>query len=207
MRPLLRAALAASLLLASPILGPALGLVREPVAHASVSIAVTFDALVRESSSVAVVTPVEQKAVWEGGRIYTYTRVHADTPVAGEALAGGEAWVRTLGGVVGDLGQMVDGEPVLTVGRPSLLFLRPGNPGTLEVTARAQGQFPVTLDETRAPRLMRSGAAGALLPPRTAVAAGPLAPAPLAREVLHGKPLDEGLRDIAAAFRRLHASK
>jgi hypothetical protein len=209
------AALAATLFLALP-----LGATVTTDAQASVSIAVAFDALVRESSAVAVVTPLEQRSVWEDGRIYTYTRVRADQAVAGDLAAGGEAWVRTLGGVVGHIGQLVDGEPVLTTGRPSLLFLRPGTPGTMEVTARAQGQFAVTLDETKAQRLMRSSAVGVLLPPKSAQAgasqAGPLAPATatatattgtLAQEVLHNKKLDDGVRDISAAWKRLHASK
>ncbi len=214
MRPLRIAVLAAGLTFALP-LAPFSG----NDASASVSIAVAFEALVAESSSVAVVTPVEQKSVWENGRIYTYTRVHSDQGVAGELATHGEAWIRTMGGVVGHIGQSVDGEPVLTVGRPSLLFLRSGPPGALEVTARAQGQFPVTLDDTKTQRLMRSSAVGVLLPPKAASsnavdstirpkATGPATPAPvptLAHEVLHQKRLDDGIREIAAAWKRLHA--
>jgi hypothetical protein len=181
-----------------------------PHARASVSIAVAFDALVKESTAVALVTPVEQKSVWENGRIYTYTRVHADNGVAGEVATGDEPWVRTMGGVVGHVGQLVDGEPVLTMGRPSLLFLRPGPPGSLEVTARAQGQYAVTLDDAKTQRLVRSGSAGVILPPK-APQAGPVtgatAIAPGAQEVLHNKRVDEGLRDIGAAWKRLHAPK
>jgi hypothetical protein len=40
-------------------------------AGASVALAVAFDDLVRDTDSVGVVTPVEQHAVWEDGRIYT----------------------------------------------------------------------------------------------------------------------------------------
>lgn len=212
MRFLRRAVLAASLSLTVP-----LGLAITTDARASVSIAVEFDTLVKESTSVAIITPVEQKSVWENGRIYTYTRVHADQAVAGELASGGEAWVRTMGGVVGHIGQQVDGEPVLTVGRPSLLFLRAGEAGTLEVTARAQGQFPVTLDDTKNQKLIRSGSVGVLLPRKQAAApvaavAGqtPAAPTPapaLASDVLHNRKLDDGLRDISAAWKRLHASK
>lgn len=202
------AVLAATLCLSLP-----LGVTVASDAHASISIAVVFDALVRESSAVALATPVEQRSVWEDGRIYTYTRIRADQAVAGELAAGGEAWVRTLGGVVGHIGQQVDGEPVLTVGRPSLLFLRSGTAGTLEVTARAQGQFAVTLDETKAQRLMRSSGVGVLLPPKAQQAGnaqvGPVAPAAtaLAGDVLHNRKLDDGVREISTAWKRLHASK
>jgi hypothetical protein len=188
-----------------------------PRAGASVSIAVAFDQLVQQSSAVAVMTPLEQRSVWENGRIYTYTRVHADQSVAGDLATGGEAWVRTMGGVVGHIGQQVDGEAVLTVGRPSVLFLRAGPPGSLEVVARAQGQFPVTLDDAKQLRLVRSSAVGVLLPakarapvPGTGKGNGPVAaaaPLVLAQEVLHNRPLDEGVREIGAAWKRLHASK
>jgi hypothetical protein len=187
-----------------------------PQARASVSIAVAFEALVKESSAVAIVTPVEQKSVWENGRIYTYSRVHADNGVAGELNTGDEAWVRTMGGVVGHIGQLVDGEAVLTVGRPSLVFLRQGPPGSLEVTARAQGQYALTLDDTKTQRFVRSGGVGVLLPPKTAAPAqttaapitGAKQAAPiLAQEMLHNKRVEDGLRDIGAAWKRLHASK
>jgi hypothetical protein len=185
-----------------------------PVARASVSVAVGFEALVKDSHAIAIVTPVEQKSVWEEGRIYTYTRVHADNGVAGVIATGDEAWVRTMGGVVGHIGQLVDGEAVLTVGRPNLLFLHQGPPGALEVTARAQGQYPITLDDTKTQRLIRSGAVGVLLPPKPGATA-PKAPitgatqaAPvLAQEMLHNKRVDDGLREIGAAWKRLHASK
>lgn len=186
-------------------------------ADASIMIAVTWDALLKDASAVAVVTPVEATSVWENGRIYTYTRVHVDNGVAGELGTGAETYVRTLGGVVGKIGQLVDGEPVLTMGRPNLLFLHAGPAGSMEVSARAQGQFPVTLDENKKERLARSSAVGLLLPPKPGLdmksgvstqsvtgAAASATPVVLAQDVLHGKPLDEALRDTAAAWKRAH---
>src|SRR5580698_3412426 len=85
-------------------------------ATASVSIAIPLDALVQRSSDVAFVTPITQTAVWEAGRLVTYTDLHVDTSVAGAGLAD-EVWVRTLGGAVGRIGQSVAGEAVFTVGR------------------------------------------------------------------------------------------
>ncbi len=181
-------------------------------ARASVSIAILFDELVERSSAAGVVTPVEQHAVWEDGRIYTYTRVHVDSTVAGSVP--GEAWVRTMGGVVGKVGQSVEGEAVLTVGRPALLFLQPiATPsgtvaGAFEVTARAQGQFAVTLDATKSMRFTRAYAASAVLPPPAAriarVQAMRPGAAPLATEVLHDRPVDQATRDIQSAWTRLH---
>jgi hypothetical protein len=184
-------------------------------ANASVSIAVLFDDLVAESSSVDVVTPLEARAVWENGRIYTYTRVHVDNAIAGAAGTGSDVWVQTLGGEVGDVGQMVEGEPNLLVGKPFLVFLRPGPSGTYWVTARAQGQFVVRTEGTGAAsqlHLMKSGAVGAILAPRPdaisfaqrRAPAFPIAAVPAA-DALHERTLDDATKDIRAAWTRTHA--
>jgi hypothetical protein len=191
----------------APLLALLLGLAAVPVAshqaHASVSIAVTFDGLVRETSLAAVVTPIEQRAYWENGRIYTYTRVSVDRVVAGDAVT--EVWIRTMGGIVGKIGQAVDGEAVLIVGRPSLLFLHAGPPGAMEVTARGQGQFPVVLDDKKATRVIRAGNVGALLAPKSKTTQ--IAAPALAADVIHGRLLDDVARDVSSAFKRLHATK
>jgi hypothetical protein len=172
-------------------------------ARASVSIAVTWEGLLGRSTAAAIVTPVEARAVWEGGRVYTYTRVHVDRPIAGNLGASGDAWVRTMGGVVGTTGQLVEGEAVLANGRSSLLFLHPGPAGTLAVTARGQGQFPVMADTDPAKpaRVVRSNATGELLPPQTAAGAAPV----LAGDMLHGRVVDDAARAIVADWSRLHA--
>jgi hypothetical protein len=199
-------------------------------AHASVSIAVAYDALVKDADSVGVVTPVETKSVWEEGRIYTYTRVKVDQGVAGELGTGTEGWVRTMGGVVGKIGQLVDGEPVFTTGKPSLVFMRKFKlSGTWEVSARAQGQYPIVVDNnvsdsTKARRVVRSAAVGVLFPPKTAAlnpteqpgavttktlqaptVATETAKIRLASEVLHDRPLDDVAREVAASWKKLHA--
>ncbi len=168
-------------------------------ARASVSIAVTWEGLLRESTAAAVVVPEEAHALWENGRIYTYTRVRVDRSMAGEP--GTELWVRTMGGVVGKIGQIVDGEPVLVPGQASLLFLHAG-PGTYwEVTARGQGQFPVVADDKARPKLVRSTAAGAIFAPKLAAGAPPPV---LAAEFVHGRTVDDVAREVAAAWGRTH---
>lgn len=195
-------------------------------AEASVMIAVPFEALVKDADAVAIVVPEEAKSVWEDGRIYTYTKVRVDQGVAGDT-AGQELWIRTMGGVVGKIGQLVDGEPVFTVNKPALLFLRKFKAGgTWEVSARAQGQFPVVRDEAKkTKRLVRSANVGMLLPPKSARAQvegqvegqGPVAPQAqgaatdvtkirLAGDVLHDRPLDDATKEIAATWKRLHAA-
>lgn len=213
---LVRSAFFALVLAAAPVL------IAPSDAQASVMIAVPFDSLVKDADAVAVVVPEEAKSVWENGRIYTYTKVRIDQGVAGET-GGGEIWIRTMGGVVGKIGQLVDGEPVLTAQKPALLFMRKFKAGgTWEVSARAQGQYPVVLDEAKkTQRVIRSANVGVLLPPKKAPtqvegqAQGPVAPqsaAPfdvskirLATDVLHDRPLDEVKKEIASAWKRVHA--
>jgi hypothetical protein len=173
-------------------------------AQASVSIQVTWDALLHESSAAVVATPIDSRSVWENGRIYTYSHLHVDRAVAGELPAGGDAWVRTMGGVVGKVGQLVDGEPVFAVGQTSLLFLHPGPAGAFVVTARGQGQFPLVtdVDPKAPPHLVRSASAGALMPPHPA---GPVPAAPFAADVVHGRRGDAVARDVVASWDRTHA--
>lgn len=206
----------------------------ESDANASVMIAVPFDSLVKDADAVAIIAPQESKSVWEDGRIYTYTRVKVEQGVAGDT-SGGEVWIRTMGGVVGKIGQMVDGEPVFAANKPNLLFLRKFKAGgTWEVSARAQGQYPVVVDElSKKRRIIRSANVGVLLPPKRlqqdsaaagVVQQGPIAPQSadgqkgspgadavadvskirLAGDVLHDKPLDEATKEIASTWKRLH---
>jgi len=167
---------------------------------ASVSVAITFDALVHESSAVVVGTAAEQRSVWEGARIYTYSRVHVDSAIAGELGADDEVWVRTMGGVVGKVGQIVEGEAELTVGRPSLVFLRRSPVGAYVVTARAQGQFGLYTDDQKQLRVRKSGGVGAVVLPN-----GTDGTAALAGDVIHGRVVSDAAKDIATAWSRAHA--
>jgi hypothetical protein len=173
-------------------------------ADASVSIAVTWEGLLHESTASVVVTPLESRSAWEGGRIYTYTRVNIDRVLAGALAAGSEASVRTMGGVVGKIGQIVEGEAVLTPGQ-SLLFVHAGPAGTLEVTARGQGQFPIVTGDAKTPaRVIRSQSTGGLLPPQVVTSS---AATRLAADVLHGRFVDDVAGEIATDWVRLHAHK
>ncbi len=210
---------------------PALAVFVPSDATASVSIAVAYENLVKDADAVAVITPSEQKAIWEDGRIYTYTRVKVDQGVVGDIGTSTDGWIRTMGGVVGKIGQLVDGEPVLVTGKPSLLFLRKFKAGDVyEVAARAQGQYPITVDEkTKVRMIMKSANVGMLLPPKEKAVSTPAVQTQtqpqsqaqsssgassavemspqlrrLAQEVLHDKPLDDMTREIAATWKRLH---
>jgi hypothetical protein len=184
-------------------------------AYASVSIAIEYDALVSGADAIAVVTPTEAKSMWENGRIYTYTRVSVEQGVAGALTPGSEGWIRTMGGVVGDIGQLVEGEAVFVPGKSSMVFLHkqnkpsqqnePASGGTWTVTARAQGQYSVVVDNaTKVRKVMRSRSMGAILLPNGPKAQTQSAPARLAGNVLHERVLDDATHELALAWKRLH---
>jgi hypothetical protein len=185
--------------LAAPAIGPLVA----TDAPASVSIAATFDGLVHDSSAAAVVSAVESRAVWEDGRIYTYTRVRVSRAIAGELATGAEAWVRTMGGVVGKVGQIVEGEAAFAPGDASLLFLRAGPVGAYVVTDRGQGQFPVVSDDPAHAHIVRSHSVGMLVAPR--VLSTTTVQPRLAADALHGRPVDDVAQEIAAAWGAAHA--
>lgn len=172
-------------------------------ARASVSIAVLFDDLVQKASAVAVVTPVEQSGVVEDGRIVTYTHVRVDRPLAGSI--GRDVWVRALGGAVGRIGQIVQGQPTFDMGQPALVFVRPCPTAGSDAPApawsvieAAQGEFPIVRG-AGPERLAPAKDVGALVPP-----ARPSVEGRFARDVLADKTLDEAAHEIAAAWPRLH---
>lgn len=206
------------------VLGVALGLpfaIQPKDARASVSIAILYDQLVERSAAVVVVTPLEQNAAWEGRKLYTYTRVRVESVVAGDLAVGSETWVRTLGGVIGNVAQAVEGEPTFDLGSSTLVFMHHVQKNLYGVVARAQGQFFFTEDtKTRAKMLKRHARPGMLVPPPAkaaetvqpkpgAVTPKAVTPAPaepeLASRALEGKNLDEVTKDVKAAFERTHA--
>src|SRR5690606_22200661 len=64
--------------------------------------------------------------------------------------------VRTLGGRVGDIGQLVHGEARFELGAPSVLFVTPDDDGVLGITAMAQGHYPLGADPDDSVRLRAS---------------------------------------------------
>lgn len=169
-------------------------------AEAAVSVLMSLDELVAASTYAVVATAHERRSVWEevGGsrRIVTYTRLAVERSVLGSA--GSELWVRTLGGVVGKIGQTVSGEAQIAPGSRSLLFLA-NVEGILVVTGLAQGHFRVVAEDGGPPRLRPSPEAGVLLPRR--------GPAISAREVLVGATLDDAVKAIERARRAQDARK
>jgi len=168
-------------------------------AHASVSVAASLDELLRDSTSVALVTPLAARAEWQGRRIVTYHRLRVDSSVSGDAPPG-EVIVETLGGQVGKIAQRVEGEPDFSRGEPALVFLRAGREGALFVTKRGQGQFRLRAAAGRF-TLLRNAELGKLLPARRGVA--PRAEAAVLE--LHGVALETAIARIGQRWGQIHA--
>lgn len=171
-------------------------------ARASVSIVVELGDLVKRSSAVAVVTPNEQHALWEDDRIVTYTKARVDRLIAGRLAA--DVWIRTLGGRVGNIGQLLEGQATFALGSPSLVFLHPhldphthAFSGAFGVVEGAQGQFPVSREGGQ-PRLTIAENVGALVPPVSGNVVRP------AREALRDRAVDDAAHEIAATWARAH---
>ena len=169
----IRPAVLATLAVGVPIFAVALTAGTERPAEASAVIALTLDDLVDKSDVVVLVTPTTRTARWEAGRIITYTTVVVDTSVGGGPAAGDALVVRTMGGIVGDIGQKVYGEAVLPLGTPAVLFLRDlpkplvatSLPGARSVTGMAQGVMPSVLGTDKVQRVGPSAASLTLVPP------------------------------------------
>ena len=147
---------------------PGQGRLRGPrEAGASVAIAASLEDLARASSVIARVTPLERTSAWEDGRIVTTTRVRVDEIVAGAVPAGArELRVRTLGGRVDSIGQLVEGEASFVLSEPSIVFLTalagPYVEPSFVVAGRAQGQLLVRRD-VQGREIVRVGAVGELV--------------------------------------------
>jgi hypothetical protein len=165
-----------------------------PSGYASVARALRLPELVRSSQHVVIGVPSDSWSRWEnsagGRRIVTYTRVRVEESVSG-VPSEAELLVRTLGGQVGNIGQVVYGEAILTPGQRSLLFVRPGPDGALRLTGMAQGHFPLKADVKGVFKVVPSPHLGKLVDPRDSAVAR-----------LAGQTLAHSQRLIAEAARR-----
>jgi hypothetical protein len=86
-------------------------------------------------------------------RIVTYLQVQVSQPIDGRPPPETTLVVRTLGGTVGEIGQLVHGEARLELGEQALVFLAAGRDGVLGVTGMAQGHYPLSFDAEKIARL------------------------------------------------------
>lgn len=135
-------------------------------ARASLARALRVEELVTRSQHVLVAEPLEAYSAWEriGDRkhIVTFTRVRSLELLAGADPKQDELLVRTLGGRVGKLGELVAGEAQLSPGARGVLFVTPAR-DVLAVTAMAQGHYTLGRDAAGTERLRRSPQVSELL--------------------------------------------
>jgi len=116
-------------------------------AEASTFRPIPFSIMVERSSMVVVATPISLETHWalfgSKQRVVTDSTIEVAWTLHGDDCAGKDIVVRTLGGTVEGVGQIVYGEARLTLGQSSLLFLIPGRDGTYQVLGMAQGQYPL----------------------------------------------------------------
>jgi hypothetical protein len=141
--PMLRSVFAAALAVA----------VATPAAATTARLA-THDELVADSALVVLGTATSVESFWREGRIFTRYRVSVEQVILGDGRPGDELDVLTLGGVVGGIGQHVEGAARLSPGKRQVLYLaRDG--GALRPVAMWQGVFTVLDDGSVNPRVER----------------------------------------------------
>ncbi len=148
----------------------ALGYVRP--AQATLVRPVTLTELVSMSQYAVIATPGESSSRWETigdrERIVTYSPVRIENVLDGTS-PGSEIMVRTLGGSVGDVGQIVPGEAPIRKGVTAALFLEPVATDVYGVSAMAQGHYPIKADVQGARRLVAHRLSTEKLAPDTAI--------------------------------------
>jgi hypothetical protein len=112
-------------------------------AVAAQALAVSVEELARQSDAVVRgrVVDVRAKLTPDGARIYTVVELRRAAVLRGRAPATARAMVP--GGVVGRLGQRVEGAPSFTRGEEVVVFLERAGPDAFRVTGLAQGKFTV----------------------------------------------------------------
>jgi hypothetical protein len=160
--------------------------------QAAVFRALTLEALVRASDRVVVVVPLGAESHYDDFRgarhIVTDTRVRIEQTLRGRDAASSECFVRTLGGIVGDEGELVSGQAELRRSQPALTFLVDAARDVSFVAGMAQGHYPLVANRRGLPRLVPSPRLGRFLPSQSTSAADRLVGRSLeeARRLLQG---------------------
>ena len=145
-------------------------------AEASLSRGLKLGELVAQSAHTVVATALDAHSEW--------------VLIGGKRPAESEMEVRVLGGIVGDLGERVDGQAELVLGEPAVAFLMPISPVLAYVTGAAQGHYRLLADTQKLLRLRPSPHLPLLLRPEESAAA-----------VLTGTTLDQARVLVRGAFK------
>jgi hypothetical protein len=154
-------------------------------ALAAVAVPASVEGLARSSDAVVRGTVLAARSRWTADRLRIVTSVELGVASTWRGAAPARIVVLVPGGVVGDLGQRVDGLASFEPGEEVVAFLvRPGGTDPWRVTGGAQGKFTVRAGRAR-PDLGR-----------TTFVAAPLAPGERRAEEM---PLGELERRVRAA--------
>lgn len=126
------------------ILLPALALAAALAAPATTLVQMDLEQLTRAAQVVARVRVLSSESRWEGGEIWTFTRLEVGETLKGAAPR--EVVIRLIGGEAGHLASVVEGVPRFRAGEEAYLFLEPTRAGELTVTSWVQGTFRVLRD-------------------------------------------------------------
>jgi hypothetical protein len=134
-------------------------------AHATVVEALDLDTLVQDADEVVLARVIKQWSHYdERGRIVTDFQMQVEQSVKGDSMPGAAVVVRKLGGVVGDRGMRISGEPSFTEGEVVLVFGTRGKKTYLRPVGMGQGTMRVY--EQDGQRWARSDAQGMMLTKR-----------------------------------------
>jgi hypothetical protein len=129
-------------------------------AFATMARAVSLPQLIGLSQYALVGSATDAYSRWESvgtsRRIVTYVSLQVTQPIDGRPPPETSLMLRTLGGRVGDIGQLVHGEARFSLGAASVVFLAPDVDGVLGVTAMAQGHYPLSTEPGQLARLLAS---------------------------------------------------
>lgn len=167
--------------------GPGLGLLG--TARATVVEALDLDTLVKDADEVVLARVIKQWSHYdERGRIVTDFQMQVEESVKGDSKPGAAVIVRKLGGVVGDRGMRISGEPSFTEGEVVLVFGSHGKKTYLRPVGMGQGTMRVYEQEGQ--RWARSDAQGMHLTKRGDTTAKSVA------AVAQPRKLDELLNEV-----------
>lgn len=170
------------------------------VASATIIEAFSLEQLVEHADTVALVTCTDERASYDSRqRIVTDYTLRVEEVMKGTAAVGSTVQMRRLGGVLGDLGMRVEGEPVLEPGQRYLVFLRHTDSGPNRPIGMSQGVMPVA--EQAGVLIVQPGGGGLALVQRGTD--GQLHPAPAA--LLHRAQFEQ-LRERLETIRQRQSS-
>jgi hypothetical protein len=145
-------------------------------AVSSTFLPLSLSRLVKRSTLVVVGNPISSQSHWAmvgtTERVVTDVTLEVSWTLRGRSVTGQDIVVRTLGGTVDGVAQIVYGEARLGIGQSCLLFLVPDPSGVLQVMGMAQGHYPTRPDERGEWRILKSpGLEGVLRPELSAIEA------------------------------------